>query len=85
MIWWRCNCSNKDNIFNSSLLSIKRMKEHEKVKDLTDNHILNFYVRYVDDTLVVAKPSDINIISYKLNSYHPDLKFMHEEFIDNEE
>ena len=28
------------------------MKEHERVKDLTDNHI-KFYVRYVDDTVVV--------------------------------
>ena len=33
------------------------MKEHERVKDLTDNHIIKFYVRYVNDTLVVAKSS----------------------------
>ena len=33
------------------------MKEHERVKDLTDNHIIKFYVRCVDHTLVVPKPS----------------------------
>ena len=33
-------------------------------------------------TLVLAKPSDINLILDKLNSCHPDIQFTHEEFID---
>ena len=34
----------------------------------------------------MAKPSDINLILNKLNSYHPDIQFItHEEFIDNNE
>jgi hypothetical protein len=34
-------------------------------------------MRYVDDTLVLAKPSDIPIIFQK------QIKFTHEQFIDN--
>ena len=52
------------------------------VKDRLHNNIIKFYFRYVDDTLVLAKPSDINLILDKLNSYHPDIQFTHEEFID---
>ena len=59
--------------------------EDEIVKDLFDSDIIKFYVRYVDDTLVLAKPSDVNLILNKLNSYHPDIQFTHEEFIDNNE
>ncbi len=59
--------------------------EDKIIKDLFDKDIIKFYVRYVDDTLVLAKPSDINLILNKLNSYYPDIQFMHEEFIDNNE
>ena len=30
-------------------------------KDLLHNNIIKFYVRYVDETPVLAKPSDINL------------------------
>ena len=33
-------------------------------------------------TLVLAKPSDIALILNKLNNYHPDIQFTHEEFVD---
>ena len=52
------------------------------VKDRLHNNIIELYIRYVDDTLVQAKPSDINLILDKLNGYHPDIQFTHEEFID---
>ena len=52
------------------------------IKDLPHNDIIKFYVRYVDDTLVLAKPSEIYLILNKLNSYQPDIQFTHEEFID---
>lgn len=57
--------------------------EDEIIKDLFENETIKFYVRYVDDTLVLAKPSDINLILNKLNSYHPDIQFTHEQFVDN--
>ena len=57
--------------------------EDGMMKDLFDNGIIKFYVRYVDDTLLLAKSSDINLILNKLNSYHSDIQFTHEEFIDN--
>ena len=41
------------------------------IKDLLHNDIIKFYVRYVDGILVLAKPSDIDLILNKLNSYHP--------------
>ena len=36
--------------------------EDKIVKDLFDKDIIKFYVRYVDNTLVLAKSSDINLI-----------------------
>jgi hypothetical protein len=33
--------------------------EDEIVRQLIDSNIIKFYARYVDDTLVLAKPSDI--------------------------
>ena len=59
--------------------------EDEIIKDLFENETIKFYVRYVDDTLVLAKPCDINLILNKLNSYHPDIQFTHEQFVDNNE
>ena len=50
------------------------------IKDLLDNNIIKFYIRYINDTLVLAKPSDIDLILNKLNSYHPDIQFTHEVF-----
>ena len=52
------------------------------IKDLLLNDITKFYVRYVNDTLVLAKPSNIHLILNNLNSYHPDIQCRHEEFID---
>ena len=54
--------------------------EDEIIKDLFENETIKFYIRYVDDTIVLAKPSDINLILNQLNSYiyHPDIQFTHE-------
>ena len=66
--------------------------EDEIIKDLFENETIKFYIRYVDDTLVLAKPSDINLILNKLNSSGkslgtrlPDIQFTHEQFVDNNE
>ena len=49
--------------------------ENEIIKDLFDNGVIKFYVRYVDDTLVLAKSSDINLILNKLKSLLTTMKF----------
>ena len=45
-------------------------------------NLLKFYIRYVDDTLVLIKESDMNIVLKKLNSFHPSLKFTVDTFDD---
>ena len=37
------------------------------IKDFLHNDIIKFYVRYVDDTVDLAKPSDNDLILNKLN------------------
>ena len=39
------------------------------LKDFLHNDIIKFCVRYVDDTLVLAKPSDIDLILNKLSCH----------------
>ena len=58
-----------------TLVSINR-------QSLISSDMLKFYVRYVDDTLVLARPSDILTKRQKLNSFHPQIKFTHEQFTD---
>ena len=36
--------------------------EDALIKGLLHNDVIKFYVRYVDDTLVLAKPSDTDLI-----------------------
>ena len=54
--------------------------EEEIVKPLISSNIIKFYSRYVDDTLVLIKPSDIETV---LNTFHPQIQFTYDEFIDN--
>ena len=56
--------------------------EDEIVRDLIDQNVIKFYTRYVDDTLVLIKPSDTNFVLNKLNSYHSQIQFTYEEFVD---
>ena len=57
--------------------------EDEIVRPLISSDIIKFYSRYVDDTLVLIRPSDIPTVLQKFNSFHPQIQFTHEEFIDN--
>ena len=57
--------------------------EDEIVRQLIDSNVVKFYARYVDDTLVLAKPSDIPIILQAFNSFHPQIQFTFEDFPDN--
>ena len=62
------------------------MTELEKhiIKPFIDNGIIKFYCRYVDDTLVLVKPSDIDMIHNALNNFHPNLKFTIDSFEDTD-
>ena len=52
------------------------------VDKLFEENLLNFYIRYMDDTLVLIKESGINTVLHKLNSFHPNLKFTVNKFDD---
>ena len=57
--------------------------DDEIVRKLIDSNVIKFYARYVDDTLVVAKPSDFTLILETFNTFHPQIQFTLEEFPDN--
>ena len=58
------------------------MTECEKVilNQLIENNIVKFYIRYVDDTLLVLRKKDIDIVLTKLNSFNKNLKFTVDTF-----
>ena len=58
--------------------------EQEIVKPLINSGLIRFYKRYVDDTLILMKPSDVQLILTKFNSFHPNLQFTVDEFSDND-
>ena len=55
------------------------------IKPLIDSGVLKFYSRFVDDTLVLAKPYDFPFILNKLNSFHPQLQFTIDSFTDDQD
>ena len=57
--------------------------EDDIIRPLITLDKLKFYVRYVDDTLILAKPEDIPLVLDKLNSFHPQIQFTYEEFVDH--
>ena len=59
--------------------------EDEIVRPLISSNIIKLYSRYVDDTLVLIRPSDISTVLQKFNSFHPQIQFTHEEFTDNKD
>ncbi|XP_066910788.1 uncharacterized protein [Clytia hemisphaerica] len=50
------------------------------VKPLIDNGTLRFYGRYVDDTLVLVKPDDIDQIHTQLNGFDKNIQFTVDKF-----
>ena len=57
--------------------------EKKIVKPMIESRRLKFYVRYVHDTLLLAKEGDINYIFGKFNSIRKYLKFAIYRFDDN--
>ena len=53
--------------------------EKEIVDDLLKDNI-RFYCRYVDDTLMLVKPNDIQQVLNKFNSFHKNLQFTVDTF-----
>ena len=52
------------------------------VEPLIRSGKINFYIRYIDDTLLLAKEEDIMFIFDKFNSFHKNLKFTIDRFDD---
>ena len=62
------------------------MTEFETViiKPLINSGIIVFYKRYVDDTLVLAKPTDIKHILNTFNTFDSQIQFTVDQFPDND-
>ena len=56
--------------------------EHVIVSDLINDGVIKFYKPYVDDTLVLIKPSDISSVLAKFNSFERNLNFTVDTFPD---
>ena len=50
------------------------------VNQLIENNIVKFYIKYVDDILLVLRKKDIDIILNKFNSFNKNLKFTVDTF-----
>ena len=68
-------------LFN--LFNILTELEEKIVSQLFNDEFIKFYIRYVDDTLVLVKRQDIDHVFAKLNSFHPNLRFTVDPFLDN--
>ena len=54
--------------------------ERAVVDHLVNSGVLKFYARYVDDTLLMLKPEDVDEVLQKFNAYHPNLEFTVDRF-----
>ena len=54
--------------------------ENVIVDKLTEDGIIKFYIRYVDDTLLVIKRTDISCVLNKFNNFDDNLKFTIDTF-----
>ena len=56
--------------------------EERIIQPLIDRGIIKLYCRYVDDTLLLVKPCDIDSIHQNLNSFDSNLRFTVDTFED---
>ena len=54
------------------------------VSDFINSGLIKFYIRYVDDTLLLAKEDDIDNIVQQFNAFDDNLKFAIDKFTDND-
>ena len=52
------------------------------VFELVNSGVIKFYRRYVDDTLLLMRPSDIQFVLDKFNSLDQNLKLTFDDFPD---
>ena len=57
--------------------------ENKILKPMIESGKLKYFMRYVDDTLLLAKEDDINYILGVSNSFHKNLKFAMDRFDDS--
>ena len=50
------------------------------IKKLFDTKKIKFYCRYVDDTVLLIKPEDIQLVQDVFNSFHENLRFRVDRF-----
>ena len=53
------------------------------VSDLINSGLMKFYIRYVDDTLLLAKEDDIDNIAQQFNAFNDNLQFTINKLTDN--
>ena len=56
--------------------------ENVVVKPLLHDQTLKFYKRYVDDTIVLVKPDDVDKLLLLFNSFHEEIQFTVDTFDD---
>ena len=54
--------------------------EEKLISPMITDGTIRFYTRYVDDTLVLIKLNDLDMILQKLNSFHKNIKFTVDTF-----
>ena len=54
--------------------------EYTIIKKLFNTGEIKFYCHYVDDTLLLIKPEDINSVQDMFNSFHDNLRFTVDRF-----
>jgi hypothetical protein len=57
--------------------------ENKVISKLVSDNTIKFYIRYVDDTLVLVKRSDVDKVMCRLNSFHKNLNFTVDSFPDH--
>ena len=56
--------------------------ENVIVRNLLADETVAFYALYVDDTLLLIRPEDVQKVLMKLNSFHKSLNFSFDSFPD---
>ena len=74
----KCSCVREKISHTMSVI----VNFHEN--NITNNGAIAFYKRYVDNTIVLAKPCDLNRVLKQFNSFHPQIQFTIDQFSNND-
>ena len=58
--------------------------EKEIIEKLSDKKFIKFYIRYVDEALLLVKDGDTDPILKELNSYNKNIKFTVDRLINED-